>query len=55
MFLDKYKTRVVVKGFNQIYWETFSQIVKPQTIHVILSMALAYGLPIKQLDVNYAF
>lgn len=41
--LTKYKARLVAKDFQQIarvnYFETFSPVVKPATVRVILSLA----------------
>lgn len=57
--MDKYKARLVAKGFHQIhrkdFHETFSPVVKPDTIRIILTLALTYKWPIHQLDVNNAF
>lgn len=57
--LEHLKARLVVKGFNQLegadYDETFSLVVKPQTIRIILTTALTRRWKIKQLDVKNAF
>jgi hypothetical protein len=57
--LDKYKGRLVAKGFKQRYGidygDTFSSVVKPATIRVILSLAVSQGWSLRQLDVSNAF
>lgn len=49
--LDKYKAILVAKGFNQVegidYKKTFSLVIKPQTIHLVLELALSKNCPIK--------
>lgn len=57
--VNKYKARLVAKGFHQQlgrdYSETFSPVVKPDTIRIILTLAVTHNWPIQQLDVNNAF
>ena len=54
--IDSYKSRIVAKGFHQRpgvdYHETFSLVIKPTIIRVVLTIALSHGWPINQLNVN---
>ena len=49
----------MTKGFHQThgfdYFETFSLVVKPATIRVVLSLEFSRNWTIRQLDVHNAF
>ena len=57
--INKYKAFLVAKGFHQIvgfdFNETFSPVVKPTTIRIVLTIALNLQWKVWQLDVNNAF
>jgi histone deacetylase 1/2 len=57
--INKYKARLVAKGFLQTpgfdFTETFSPVIKPVTIRVILTLAVTYQWSVQQIDINNAF
>ncbi|GKV46780.1 hypothetical protein SLEP1_g53748 [Rubroshorea leprosula] len=57
--LDRLKARIVAKGFHQIdgvdVFETFSLVIKPSSIRVVLTIAIVKDWGIRQLDVKNAF
>lgn len=49
----------MVKGYLQEagvdFWKTFSPVNKPTTIRVVLALAISFGWPLWQVDINNAF
>ncbi|PNX58687.1 retrovirus-related Pol polyprotein from transposon TNT 1-94, partial [Trifolium pratense] len=57
--INKYKARLVAKGFLQTpdfdFTETFSPVIKPVTIRIILTLAVTHKWVVQQIDINNAF
>nr|GEV32339.1 DNA-directed DNA polymerase [Tanacetum cinerariifolium] len=57
--LSRYKARLVANGRSQVQRvdmdETFSQVVKPDTIQTVLSLAISRHWPIHQFNIKNAF
>ncbi|TID31301.1 hypothetical protein CANINC_000106, partial [Pichia inconspicua] len=54
-----YKARLVAQGFRQVYgldyFETFSPVVRYESIRIVLALSAQFGLEIHQMDVSTAF
>ena len=57
--ITKYKVKLVAKGFYQQlgkdYNETFSPVIKPVTVRILLTLAVTNKWKLQQMDVNNAF
>ena len=57
--LEKYKARLVAKGYSQIpgmdYTDTFSLVVRLETMRALLALALSKNWEIQQMDVKGAY
>ncbi len=57
--ISRYKAKLVAKGFHQQYGvdyaKTFSPVVKPPTVRLVISLVVSLNWPLRQLDVRNAF
>lgn len=56
--IERYKARLVTEGYNQQHGvdnETYNPVVKPDTIRLVLSIAISNNWSIRQLDIQNAF
>jgi hypothetical protein len=55
----RYKARLVAQGYSQKfgldYGETFSPVIRYDSIKVLIGVAARFGLPVHQMDVKTAF
>jgi hypothetical protein len=57
--IDKYKARLVDKGYTQKegedFFDTYSPVARLTTIHVLLPLAASHGLLIHHINVKTSF
>ena len=57
--IDKYKARLVVKGYKQKegldYFDTYSPVTRITSIRMLIALAAVHDLKIHQMDVKTAF
>jgi len=57
--INKYKARLVMKGYTQVegldYTDTFAPVTKFTTIHSLLALAAQHDLEVHQIDIKAAF
>jgi hypothetical protein len=57
--IEKYKTRLVAKGYIQKeredFFDTYSPVARLTIIRVLLFLAASYGLLVHQMDIKTAF
>ena len=58
-FIERHKSCLLAQGFSQKHGidfeETFSPVVRPTSVCIILSLAAMNNWPLRQLDVKYVF
>ena len=57
--IDKYKARLIAKGYMQVegldYMDTFAPVTKFTTIRLLLALAAQHDLEVHQIDVKSSF
>ena len=57
--IDKYKDRLVVKGYKQKegldYFDTYSPVTRITSIRILIALAAVHDLKIHQMDVKTTF
>ena len=57
--IDKYKARLVIKGYKQTkcldYFDTYSPVTRTNSIRMVLTIAELRNLEVRQMDVKTVF
>lgn len=57
--ISRYKAKLVAKGFHQQagvdFHKTFSLVIKPTSVRLVLAIVVSYQWELRQLDVSNAF
>lgn len=57
--IDKYKARLVIKGYRQMevldYFDTYSPVTRITSIRLVLAIAAIRNLQVRQMDLKTAF
>ena len=58
-FVERYKARLVVKGYSQVagidYEEIFAPVTRYDSLRLVIALAVNLGLLLEQLDIKTAF
>lgn len=57
--IERYKARLVARGFSQTqgidYFETFSPVVRYESVRAVLAVAAKHNMELMQFDIKTAF
>jgi len=57
--IERYKARLIAQGFSQKYRidydETFCPVVRLESLHTMIALAMLHGLKLHKVDVTTAF
>lgn len=57
--IERHKARLVAKGYSQVegvdFEETYSPVLKPTTLRLVIALATSMGWTLRQLDIKNAF
>ena len=53
--VERHKARLVAQGYSQDYNETFSPVVRFESLRIVIALSVQNGLKLHQTDVTTAF